>query len=182
MDRNIEDIKPESIFKDKGVLITVLICIAAAVFAASSLIYSLTKRTAGSNIRVQFAPNITASQGTPQTAQEAFKAAEGTMSGIYATVVVPGTKAVIAEDAVMHFDEDRTTFSGFFDKDTPSIEGTYTVTAPPDGAEKNVKAIVTVQAGDGRYVSYNLELDGDSAFALVYPGSDIKVRLEEDRI
>ena len=167
--------KPAHIISDRALkaILTILL-IASACFAATGIAIRI---TANSNKEPE--KKIVSVPGE-QTAPEIVGKEGGSITGLYATVVVPGTRAVIGEGAVLHFNSDGATFTGFFDKDNPSIKGTYTVTAPSAGTGKDIKAIVTVQNGEGRRVSYNLEADGDDGFILVYPGSKIKMKLLEE--
>ena len=164
--------KPAHVISDRALkAILAILLIASACFAATGIAIRIT-----ANSKKEPEKKIV-SVPSEQTTQEVAGKEEGSITGLYTTVVVSGTRAVIGEGAVLHFNSDGVTFSGFFDKDNPSIKGTYTVTAPPAGVGKDTKAIVAVHNNDGRIVKYNLEANEDGDFSLVYPNSKIKIKL-----
>ena len=120
------------------------------------------------------APSVTSETYTEEELALAMSQAEETMVSIYGNLI-PGSKAEFSDGNTMNFSVGGN-YSGYFDEENPSVNGTYIVTASDDD---NYLADVNIYNGStSNYVQYKLMYDENKDFVLYYPANGALIPLK----
>ena len=118
------------------------------------------------------APDVATQTYTEEEIAQAMERAGENMISIYGNLL-PGSRAEFSDGNVMQFSADGV-FSGYFNSENPSIEGTYIVTASDD----EYLADVNIYNGESSdYVQYKLMYNENKDFMLYYPADNAYIAL-----